>query len=718
MLAASALFCALGIGVPARAACDDAPRGPSLADHKRSVTLRDLVTLADIGSPDPSAFTGPSPLSLSPDGHQVAFVVARGDPDTNRVCQLLIMVALDGRTKALELNSGGDLILATGAYRGSRVVTGMPATIVPRWSPDGRRLAWLRRDQGATRIWLANLSDRSASPLTPAGVDVERFAWACDGRQIIFATHKTADDAQEMRNGFHYDDRFVPTRGALPQPPAETTEEIWAAPVEGGDPVRFDVPERQLIDPPADEPGGLVSDPNQPLHPPHLWGRDASGIKIECSSETCAGPVIGIFPNLVGQELHYLRREGWAREITAMYRWRIAPGAVPQRLWQTTRVLNGCVQAGKQLVCLAEDSTTPRRVAVIDPASGGSRNVFDPNPDFAAISLDKVVRLRWRNNRSLEAWGDLLVPRGTPPRSGWPLVVVQYHSQGFLRGGTGDEYPIFAMAARGYAVLSLEQPPIVATIAKGIRSFEAANGFDTRDWAERRSLLSSIETGLAITRANVPIDPARIAITGLSDGATSAAFALLNTHLFAAAAVSTCCMDPWSAMIAGGPAYAAYMRRLGYPASIDPDPGFWAPMSLAQGARKVRAPILMQLADDEALLGLQSYTALREAGQPVDLYVYPDEHHVKWQPAHRLAIYTRNLDWFDFWLLGKVDPDASKVSQYRHWERLRRCARLSALEPTPQHLRDASTGDGHDRVGGQSSECTGQSNPDRSNLPN
>jgi len=58
-------------------------------------------------------------------------------------------------------------------------------------------------------------------------------------------------------------------------------------------------------------------------------------------------------------------------------------------------------------------------------------------------------------------------------------------------------------------------------------------------------------------------------------------------------------------------------------------------------------PLLMQAPDDEYQAGLESFTALREAGKPVDLFVFPDEHHVKWQPAHRLAVYRRNLAWFD-----------------------------------------------------------------------
>lgn len=60
-------------------------------------------------------------------------------------------------------------------------------------------------------------------------------------------------------------------------------------------------------------------------------------------------------------------------------------------------------------------------------------------------------------------------------------------------------------------------------------------------------------------------DPARIGITGLSDGASTVAFALINTDRFAAAAMSSCCIEPWTVMTVVGPAYADRMRALGYP---------------------------------------------------------------------------------------------------------------------------------------------------------
>jgi hypothetical protein len=79
----------------------------------------------------------------------------------------------------------------------------------------------------------------------------------------------------------------------------------------------------------------------------------------------------------------------------------------------------------------------------------------------------------------------------------------------------------------------------------------------------------------------------------------------------------------------------------------------------------------MQISDSEMVYALETFSALREQGQPVEMYVFPGEFHFKWQPAHRRAVYERNLDWFAFWLQGREDPDPAKAAQYKRWEALR-----------------------------------------------
>jgi hypothetical protein len=53
------------------------------------------------------------------------------------------------------------------------------------------------------------------------------------------------------------------------------------------------------------------------------------------------------------------------------------------------------------------------------------------------------------------------------------------------------------------------------------------------------------------------------------------------------------------------------------------------------------------------------------------MFLFPGDHHIKWQPAHRMAIYTRNIDWFNFWLRDAVDPAPEKAAQYDRWRRLK-----------------------------------------------
>jgi len=193
-----------------------------------------------------------------------------------------------------------------------------------------------------------------------------------------------------------------------------------------------------------------------------------------------------------------------------------------------------------------------------------------------------------------------------------------------------------------------------------------------QDWRERRSLLSAVERGIDLAIAQGVADPARIGITGLSDGSTTVSFALVNSRRFAAAASSTCCIEPDMVTTYGGIGWSDFMQQMGYPSAIRPDPAFWAPMSIAQNAGSVTTPLLLQSADSEYLLALQSYEALRELGRPVELYIFPGELHDKIEPVHRAAVFERSLDWFDFWLQDRTSSDPAKAAQYRRWEALRR----------------------------------------------
>jgi hypothetical protein len=54
------------------------------------------------------------------------------------------------------------------------------------------------------------------------------------------------------------------------------------------------------------------------------------------------------------------------------------------------------------------------------------------------------------------------------------------------------------------------------------------------------------------------------------------------------------------------------------------------------------------------------------------VFFYADDEHVFERPLNRYNSMTRHFDWFNFWLLGKEDPDPAKAEQYARWRELRK----------------------------------------------
>ncbi|WP_162875622.1 Atxe2 family lasso peptide isopeptidase [Sphingomonas crusticola] len=683
---AIALSLALAATGQARAACDVLPPvAPTISKARRAVTAADLIEMRDVGDPESASFSSPSPFGVAPDGLQVAFYVTRPSLADNKICRALLLLDLSGRTPPKILDQGGDNILLEDPKYGALVKPGSPAVVTPAWSSDGRWLAYLRSDGGVTRAWVTAPGEADARSISPPRLDIDQLGWTADGRLIIhgrpgLAATRAAIE-QEGRSGWLYDARFWPNIGARPLLPADlqvaySVIELPSGTLRPATSTEIDAfqlrPEPGAPAEPVAEQAGrrafTVLEAPSPVSARRLRVSAAGRPDQVCPDAACAGRILNLWWRRGA--VMFMRREGWNREAIAMYRWR--PGrSRAMRLWRTTDVLHGCVDVALGLVCTRENSITPRSVVLLDPLSGRSRLLFAPNPEFAGIRLPAVERLHWKNDRGLEAWGDLVLPPGYCPGQRVPLVVTQYRSVGFLRGGVGNEYPIFLFAERGMAVLSFERPPDAFTLALQLSDWSDLIAFDQRDWADRRSFLSSLLRGIDQVIARGVGDPARLGITGLSDGSTSISFALVNSRRFAAAASSTCCIDPNTVATYGGIGWSDFMQQIGYPPATRPDPAFWAPMSIAQNARRVTTPLLLQSADSEYLLALETFEALRELKHPVELYVFPNEFHNKIEPVHRAAVFERSLDWFDFWLRDHEVADPAKAAQYRRWEAMR-----------------------------------------------
>lgn len=668
------------------------PPIPGAATGQHPIAARDLIELRDFGRLD-TALLGAPVFSISPDGRFAAIALRRAEVRSNSYCFGIALVALDGSAPISLVDVGGEFIPSRNDIRGVPAIpNGAPVALAPLWSRDGRSLFYLRRDHGVTQLWRATPGARSGRPVTALSTDILSVDHAGDGHTLLVTTRPSLDAARaaidlEGRRGFHFDARFWTLFEAKPRPalPLPLTFSAF-------DPDRMTL--RTLSPAQAealrshgtqDRPRGSVlfasggkgrawtvpDDPRRFLSPARLHV-EIGGRALACPDAICGRSIGGIW--WADDALIILRGGGPEDQgRLSLYSWRVGTQDKPRLRISTEAALLGCTLQGAALLCARETATEPRHLARIALADGAVTKVFDPNPQFARVAPGSVTRLAWSNAQGMPTYGDLVLPRFHRAGERRPLIIVQYQSRGFLRGGTGDEYPIHLLAEQGFAVLSFQQPSRLAAsdAASDLNSLQKIN---IARWAGRRAIVSALQAGIDAAIASGAIDPERIGITGMSDGATTTQFALNMTTRFKAAAISSCCDEP-SGLFAVGPAYRDALLAWGYPAQSSNDHDFWKPMSLSRNAPAMRTPLLIQVPDAEYRGALEAVSALEQHGAPVEMYVFPDEYHVKAQPAHRDAIYHRAVDWFAFWLMERRPARGVRDVELERWEKMRAAAR-------------------------------------------
>lgn len=104
---------------------------------------------------------------IRPDGHVVAYVRMSYDIMTDRPRRSIWLVDTE-----------------TGAQ--TPLVTGPGSASSPRWSPDGKRLAYIASDDGRAQLFVRWMQTQQATPITDLTETPEDLEWSPDGRNIAF----------------------------------------------------------------------------------------------------------------------------------------------------------------------------------------------------------------------------------------------------------------------------------------------------------------------------------------------------------------------------------------------------------------------------------------------------------------------------------------------------------------------------------------------------
>jgi dipeptidyl aminopeptidase/acylaminoacyl peptidase len=521
----------------------------------------------------------------------------------------------------------------------------------PRFSPDGKRIAFLYSEDAPKQPGPLNPLDRDAGVLSstiyeqrlavvragggaiavlgPADLNVYEYDWSPDGTNfVVTAAHGSGDNNWWLAELDIMDAGSGAVRTLL-KPPLQMAAPRWS-----GDGSRI-----AYI-------GGVMSDETVTGGDLYVIGRDG-GLPINVTPDLAAsvqtftwnGSASSVIANefAAGDEVlaeidvnrksqHELWRGQqmiWANNIIGL-----TPGDAGISLSRD----------GRFSAVIRQSYTAPPEVETGPP--GKWHPITHANAGVRPLT-GAVTNIRWKS-APYEVQGMLVAPPKVEAGKRYPMVVDVHGGPAYAH------YPIFptladsfdaALASAGYYVF---KPNPRGSYGQG-EAFTQANvkdfgGGDLRD----------VLAGLDAVLKNAPIDADRVGITGWSYGGYMTMWALTQTQRFKAA-VAGAGLSDWLSYYGTNGIDTWMLPYFG--ASVYDDPKVYERSSPMTFIKNVRAPTLLLGGDRDAEVPItQSYeywNALRRLGVTTEFVVYPDEGHVFFKRQDQLDAMSRIVDWFD-----------------------------------------------------------------------
>ena len=141
----------------------------AMAQEKHAIGFNDMIAMHRIAEAD-----------LSPDGQWVAYTIATPDMEANRNATNIWMAPV----------AGGEAIQLTRTGKDSS----------PKWSPDGKTVAFLSARSGGSQVYLLSLEGGEAHPVSRLSTGADMVKWSPDGKAILFTSSVFPDCKDDACN--------------------------------------------------------------------------------------------------------------------------------------------------------------------------------------------------------------------------------------------------------------------------------------------------------------------------------------------------------------------------------------------------------------------------------------------------------------------------------------------------------------------------------------
>jgi len=652
---------------------------PVHAQAKRALHSGDLYHLKEVRDPQ-----------ISPDGGWVAYTVSTVDSAKDKSDNDVWMTSWDGATTI-------------------RVTSSPESESTPRWSPDGRYLAFLsgRQEGKGAQIWLLDRRGGEAQRVTQLRGGVSEFAWSPDSKRMILvvdeetdsiarkdtADHKTPKPIVINRYNFKrdvagylgskrshlslfdvetkksetltsgLDDDGSPSwspdgrmiafvRGPVAEPDRSRDDDVYVIEARAG------ASPKRLTDFIGPDGGRPAWSPDGKWiaffrgDEPKYQAYNLSKLAIVASDGSAPARVI---TEALDRPVSNAQFSADGKSVYVLLsddreqqlaRVRVADGSV-ERVISGKRVVSSYSTAAGKVVVM---SSTPDRSGEVYAWENGSLRQLSHQNDslFAHLQLGTTDGFSSKSKDGTEVHGVLVRPANAPPGK-LPLIL-------YIHGGPNgqDSYSFNFdreyFAANGYAVLSVNYR---GSSGRGAAYQKAIFA----DWGDKEvmDLVGAIDEAV---RSGVA-DGDKLGIGGWSYGGILTDYTIATTPRFKAAVAGAGSALQLS-MYGTDQYITQYNQEIGPPWKAQ---DLWIKISYPFfHADRIKTPTLFMggAADFNVPIigGEQMYQALRSLGVPTELVIYPGQYHGLTLPSYRKDRIERYLAWYDRYLKTQTTVQA------------------------------------------------------------